>query len=124
MLEENNESQAPEVANSGRTRGRPRRPTAQKSVHQLVLNLTQSSEKKSQKESKRQKTTETTSETTPTTETTPTETRPTTPTTDALKWKVGQKVEARDVLGDWYSAKIVAVNDDQTQVLVHFERWR
>jgi hypothetical protein len=38
------------------------------------------------------------------------------------KWSVGQRVEARDVVGNWYSAKIIAI--DSNKVLVHFERWR
>lgn len=130
----------PDAISTARTRGRPRRPTAQKSVHQLVLNLTQSSEKKTQNVNKKQKTneneiistTETTTELTTkdvikdTIKETPKETTtaPTTTTTDAVNdWKVGQKVEARDTVGDWYSAKIVSVNSDKSEVLVHFERW-
>ena len=110
---------------TARSRGRPRRPTAQKSVHQLVLNLTQSNEKKSEKNvNKKQKTISSESETqmvvsNPMTTTT----TPKTTTSTTSDWKVGQKVEARDVVGDWYSAKIVALNDDKSQVLVHFERW-
>ncbi len=38
------------------------------------------------------------------------------------KWSVGQRVEARDVVGNWYSAKIISI--ESNKVLVHFERWR
>ena len=118
-MEDNNDSQTTTTSNlepTARSRGRPRRPTAQKSVHQLVLNLTQNNEKKNQQNvNKKQKTSE--SEVLTTTQTTIT-----TPKT-TNDWKVGQKVEARDVAGDWYSAKIVSKSEDEERVLVHFERW-
>ncbi|XP_054168436.1 uncharacterized protein LOC128965712 [Oppia nitens] len=100
-------------------RGRPRRPTAQRSVHQLVLNLThnQSDKRTNSLTKKRQNSSQLTDLTpnkTPIAETPPEVTS---------KWVLGQRVEARDVVGDWYSAKVVAFSEDKQQVLVHFERW-
>lgn len=42
---------------------------------------------------------------------------------DDIKFRVGFKLEACDSLGTWYPAKIVALNEKEEQVLIHFIKW-
>ena len=44
------------------------------------------------------------------------------PTVANCPWKVGQRVEACDTSGNWYTAKIIAIED--FKMLIHFQRWR
>ena len=37
-------------------------------------------------------------------------------------WKIGQKVEACDIHGNWYPAKILDIQN--YKLLIHFQRWR
>ncbi|KAG1658008.1 PHD finger protein 20-like protein 1 [Nymphon striatum] len=40
-----------------------------------------------------------------------------------IQYEVGFHLEALDKLGKWYPAKIVAVNEKEMKVQIHFERW-
>ncbi|XP_077990556.1 uncharacterized protein LOC144444879 [Glandiceps talaboti] len=40
-----------------------------------------------------------------------------------INFKVGTKIEAMDYLKKWYPSKIVFVDDEEGQVLIHFEGW-
>jgi len=42
---------------------------------------------------------------------------------DSLAFRVGFKLEACDSTGTWYPAKVVAINEEDKQVLIHFIRW-
>ena len=42
---------------------------------------------------------------------------------DNIIFRVGFKLEACDSTGTWYPAKIVAINEEDKQVLIHFIRW-
>lgn len=42
---------------------------------------------------------------------------------DQLRFAVGFKLEACDATGTWYPAKVVAINEKENQVLIHFIRW-
>lgn len=38
-------------------------------------------------------------------------------------FKIGYKLEACDTTGTWYPSKVVAINEEDNQVLIHFVRW-
>ncbi|KAL5015445.1 hypothetical protein ScPMuIL_009715 [Solemya velum] len=40
-----------------------------------------------------------------------------------MTWKTGAKLEAMDFMKKWYPAKIVDVDDEECDVLIHFEGW-
>lgn len=42
---------------------------------------------------------------------------------DHLRFAIGFKLEACDATGTWYPAKVVAINEKENQVLIHFIRW-
>ena len=42
---------------------------------------------------------------------------------DDIRFAVGFKLEACDATGTWYPAKVVAINEKENQVLIHFIRW-
>lgn len=42
---------------------------------------------------------------------------------DNIRFAVGFKLEACDATGTWYPAKVVAINEKENQVLIHFIRW-
>lgn len=37
--------------------------------------------------------------------------------------EVGMRLEANDKYGKWYAAKVVELDQEEKEVLVHFERW-
>lgn len=43
--------------------------------------------------------------------------------TSISELEVGMRLEANDKYGKWYSAKVVELNQEDKEVLVHFERW-
>ena len=43
--------------------------------------------------------------------------------TSLSELEVGMRLEANDKYGKWYSAKVVELNQEDKEVLVHFERW-
>lgn len=43
--------------------------------------------------------------------------------TEVSELHVGKKVEAMDKYGKWYVAKVVELEEEDKEVLVHFEKW-
>ncbi|KAL4234832.1 hypothetical protein ACF0H5_006473 [Mactra antiquata] len=40
-----------------------------------------------------------------------------------ISWRKGEKLEAMDYLDSWFPAKIRAINEEDMQVLIHFDGW-
>jgi hypothetical protein len=49
--------------------------------------------------------------------------RPKGRTTGSLKLEVGARLEAQDLYKNWYPARVVEVDDEDRDVLIHFEGW-
>ncbi|XP_076370285.1 uncharacterized protein LOC143256665 isoform X2 [Tachypleus tridentatus] len=45
------------------------------------------------------------------------------PNRPGIVFELGAKLEAKDFQDKWYPAKIIAIDDDDCEVLVHYERW-
>lgn len=45
------------------------------------------------------------------------------PARHGIQWKKGERVEAMDYMKKWYPAKIVEVDEEEGEVLIHFEGW-
>ncbi|XP_067135639.1 PHD finger protein 20-like protein 1 [Centruroides vittatus] len=45
------------------------------------------------------------------------------PNRPGITFQVGARLEAKDYLDKWYTSKIVAVDEEEAEILIHFERW-
>ncbi|XP_053402749.1 PHD finger protein 20-like [Mercenaria mercenaria] len=45
------------------------------------------------------------------------------PQRPGISWRKGERLEAMDYLSSWFPAKIRAINEEDMQVLIHFDGW-
>lgn len=45
------------------------------------------------------------------------------PQRHGIHWRKGEKLEAMDYLNTWFPAKIRSINEEEMQVLIHFDGW-
>ena len=40
-----------------------------------------------------------------------------------MEFQIGYRLEAKDLSGNWFPAKVVDIKESKKKILIHFDRW-